>query len=765
MNCNDKIKKNKNKIEEYIQNKECQNQIFHLANYFNVDIKEMIMILNDNKIKLCHYRITKTLFYNDKINETFKQFNEEYEPKETFENIVNYDIHKKINKFNNVKFWLEINGFPIKEELDNKRFKNIDELINKNILDEIKKDINNGKTEKELKEQYKELKKWTLSWNRWFEKENINFKLTETKLDKNENISDSLKKYNEKEFIEFKKKYSNETKELIKKGKNINQIKKIMNKKYKGSKRFFPIEKLLKDKEIKAFYNEFEKIRKIKSDERKRLKKQFKQNSNLLFQKNNEKQIKDFFNYSIQKSLNTKNQLKEFYYSKDLNKIISFDMLESIYLNCFNYDIFILKENVFSLEEINRININNLNVIKFNEKYFLNKNEKQIIKDYINKTNFLEKYFKKIENITHFNLFFRYFIAILKVRPNELDDFIYFLNENYLEEKISLLKKLKFEIKKEEKEKIHLTHNKNIYLNKIKEIDSIWEPINIDDFCDMNTRFPHKCKLCGNIRNILPKHNIKKDKKLTCFCNGGPKTDEENLIFAKEICEEMNYKFIDIFYDIDKNGKKEKKIKFECPKHGSQTINFKRFKKGQRCGYCTSENKSTESSGERRIRLILTKFNILFLQEYRLDDSLLRYDFYLPDYNLLIEFDGIQHFEEVAFFASKEKSKEELKYKQNNDKRKNQLAKEKNINLLRIPYYDFDNILEILIENLNKYGKQELNVEKIDINLINSIKKEIEEEEKNIRLERLKNISPKMKNKNKKISESLKRKYANQNND
>lgn len=306
-----------------------------------------------------------------------------------------------------------------------------------------------------------------------------------------------------------------------------------------------------------------------------------------------------------------------------------------------------------------------------------------------------------------------------------------------------------------EPEKSKNISDKMIYLNKIKEIDSIWEPINIDDFCDMNTRFPHKCKLCGNIRNILPKHNIKKDKKLTCFCNGGPRTDEENLIFVKEICKEMNYKFIDVFYDIDKNGKKEKKIKFECPKHGTQIINFKRFKKGQRCGYCTSENKLNESSGERRIRLILTKFNISFLQEHRLDYSLLRYDFYLPDYNLLIEFDGIQHFEEVAYFASKEKSKEELNYKQNNDKRKNQLAKEKNINLLRIPYYDFDNILEILIENLNKYGKQELNVEKIDINLINSIKKEIEEEEENVKKERLKNISPKMKNKNKKISEQL----------
>ena len=61
----------------------------------------------------------------------------------------------------------------------------------------------------------------------------------------------------------------------------------------------------------------------------------------------------------------------------------------------------------------------------------------------------------------------------------------------------------------------------------------------------------------------------------------------------------------------------------------------------------------------------------------------LRFDFYLPDYNLCIEFDGKQHFETGKWAWTKEIKVEDIRYM---DDLKNQFCKDNNINLLRLPY-------------------------------------------------------------------------------
>ena len=61
---------------------------------------------------------------------------------------------------------------------------------------------------------------------------------------------------------------------------------------------------------------------------------------------------------------------------------------------------------------------------------------------------------------------------------------------------------------------------------------------------------------------------------------------------------------------------------------------------------------------------------------------------------LLIEYDGIQHFEEVEIF------RESLTYIQKNDDIKNQYCKDNDIKLIRIPYWDYDRIEEILQKEL-----------------------------------------------------------------
>ena len=101
-----------------------------------------------------------------------------------------------------------------------------------------------------------------------------------------------------------------------------------------------------------------------------------------------------------------------------------------------------------------------------------------------------------------------------------------------------------------------------------------------------------------------------------------------------------------------------------------------------------------KSKGEEKIKLILQQHNIIYEQEKTFSDlPLKRFDFYLPDFNLLIEYDGQQHFQ-VAFGQDKNKLILQQKY----DKIKNEWCKENNIKLIRIPYYQKEITLQHLIQ-------------------------------------------------------------------
>ena len=109
------------------------------------------------------------------------------------------------------------------------------------------------------------------------------------------------------------------------------------------------------------------------------------------------------------------------------------------------------------------------------------------------------------------------------------------------------------------------------------------------------------------------------------------------------------------------------------------------------------------SKGENNIINILQKNSIKYETQKTFKDFFeikghpYRYDFYLPDYNRLIEFDGIQHYE-----SNKSKNswntEEKVVKTQKRDKLKNEYALSHNIPLVRIPYWERDNItLDMLL--------------------------------------------------------------------
>src|SRR3972149_5976924 len=148
-------------------------------------------------------------------------------------------------------------------------------------------------------------------------------------------------------------------------------------------------------------------------------------------------------------------------------------------------------------------------------------------------------------------------------------------------------------------------------------------------------------------------------------------------------------------YDNVKYVNNQTKVDIICNKHGIFKQRPAMHLFGNGCPKC-----SNFSKGEIKITKILEEKNIIFTYQKTFDDCKnvfkLPFDFYLPDYNTCVEFDGAQHFKAFKYFGG-EKT---FKARQLNDQIKNKYCKNNNIPLLRIPYWDFKNIETILTDYL-----------------------------------------------------------------
>lgn len=252
--------------------------------------------------------------------------------------------------------------------------------------------------------------------------------------------------------------------------------------------------------------------------------------------------------------------------------------------------------------------------------------------------------------------------------------------------------------------------------------------------CAREKQFPNKInntldfiKLANQIHNFkydysLVKYNGYKDrpKKVSIICHEKDENGKEHGIFYQQAGNHLNSqgckkcfiksttKSLDSFikesnhihnFKYDYNKVKyintDTKVCIICPEHGE-------FWKTPRC-HITQESgcpycKKRFSKGENKIALILQHNKIKYVRQYcflkcKGIRNLLPFDFYLPDYNTCIEFDGRQHTEPVSLFGGI------ITFKkiQINDKIKNIFCIENKIKLIRIPYS--------IIRNNNKVQK------------------------------------------------------------
>lgn len=112
-----------------------------------------------------------------------------------------------------------------------------------------------------------------------------------------------------------------------------------------------------------------------------------------------------------------------------------------------------------------------------------------------------------------------------------------------------------------------------------------------------------------------------------------------------------------------------------------------------------------KSKGEALIQKIFEENNIDYIKEKAFSDcrfkdtnGLARFDFYLPQYNIIIEYDGEQHFQQTSFYTQEQFNNIQL-----HDEIKNNYCKEHNIPLIRIPCTDYDKIdINYLQERINE---------------------------------------------------------------
>ena len=234
----------------------------------------------------------------------------------------------------------------------------------------------------------------------------------------------------------------------------------------------------------------------------------------------------------------------------------------------------------------------------------------------------------------------------------------------------------------------------NTNINKVK-FENIVKYFNEHDFDVITKSKDYKgttsplkviCKKC----NIIEEISYEQFKRRVNKCQNCINVKRYNDV--KNKCDAMNYILLD-----EKVIGTKSQIHIMCDKGHKISPSYDSFIwKDCGCELCKNTSK-----GEDKIDNFLSGLNIFYNKHYRKFELLykkhLEFDFYIPQFNTLIEFDGIQHFQPIEYFGGIDRFID-LKIK---DGLKNEYCLKNNIKLIRIPYWSLNDIEDILTNELN----------------------------------------------------------------
>lgn len=199
----------------------------------------------------------------------------------------------------------------------------------------------------------------------------------------------------------------------------------------------------------------------------------------------------------------------------------------------------------------------------------------------------------------------------------------------------------------------------------------------VGTYINANTPIEHKCLIHNIIWNTTPSNILRNAGCQECM---KMKISEANT--------HTHSQYLDKLYERNSNIKVlEKYIDANTPiKHMCLICNNEWLARpsnilnGKGCPRCN------QSHGEKEIALLLDKYNISYETQYKFNDckdkKVLPFDFYLPTYHKLIEYQGKQHYEPIEFFGGQDA----FEIRQKHDNIKSEYCKNNGIPLLCIPY-------------------------------------------------------------------------------
>jgi hypothetical protein len=230
------------------------------------------------------------------------------------------------------------------------------------------------------------------------------------------------------------------------------------------------------------------------------------------------------------------------------------------------------------------------------------------------------------------------------------------------------------------------TMNRRCVLSEVlKEAKSIhndkYDYSLIREYKTSNTKIPIICPKHGKF-TITSHHHI----------NRGQGCGECKSLGLNGFLDKANEKHGDTYdYTLVDYVNNKTKVTIICPTHGEFKQRPSDHMFGCGCPICN------ESLGEKSIRLFLEQNNIMFIPQHRFGDCKnikpLPFDFYLPEHNVCVEFNGKQHYEIVNHFGGSVK----FIQRKINDDIKREYCVNNNIHLIIIKY---DEPIEAILTNL-----------------------------------------------------------------
>lgn len=242
----------------------------------------------------------------------------------------------------------------------------------------------------------------------------------------------------------------------------------------------------------------------------------------------------------------------------------------------------------------------------------------------------------------------------------------------------------------EEKSSINLSFTTEQFLERAKKIHGNKYDYSLVRYINSHKKIKIICNKHG-IFEQSPYHHLNSHGCEKCgFIKSGINQRLGVAGFKKCAIEVHGYKYI---YDKVKYVDNKTSVEIICPKHGSFYQRPDSHLNGRGCSLC-----NVKSKGEEKIKLFLNSFNIKSINNYYISDRVFGshlFDFYIQSKNVLIEYNGIQHYKPVKFFGGELA----LKKRQLKDKDKSFIAEKLGIKLIVIPYWE-KNIEQIIRDHL-----------------------------------------------------------------